>query len=141
MDIFPDGIDLYAAGSPCPSYSSANNANAAGDKDARGQLIYVAVDFVEAKRPKAFLLEQSGQLQSKYKDVLKKILKRTRKAGYNVTYKLLNTLEHGLPQNRPRVYVAGVRADVEKEPFAWPKRLETNNDLIGVVLQSFHKQQ
>merc|ERR1719188_622735 len=41
--------------------------------------------------------------------------------GYNVTYKVLNTKEHGVPQNRPRIYIVGIREDADRGSFAFPE--------------------
>ena len=47
-------------------------------------------------------------------------------AGYNVAYTFINTLQQGLPQNRPRLYMAALRNDATLRPFKWPKPCATS---------------
>ena len=41
-------------------------------------------------------------------------------AGYETHFRLLNTRDFNIPQNRPRVYVVGLRRDSVKHAFQWP---------------------
>ena len=57
------------------------------------------------------------------------------KAGFKVTWKVMNTWEHGLPQNRPRLYIAAIRADCVdvNRRFTWPKRMQTCHNLKDML--------
>lgn len=40
---------------------------------------------------------------------------------YNIRHRVLNSLRHGaVPQNRPRVYIVGIKRTVQVRPFRWP---------------------
>lgn len=55
-------------------------------------------------------------------------------AGYNVYYKLVDTQDFGIPQHRERVYVIGIRRDVQVKQFEWPlacKERLTLKQLLG----------
>ena len=120
----PQDIDLYAAGSPCPAFSTANK-KAAGDKDDRGKLIYNISEFLCSNRPKVALLENVAALKTRHNDVFKRLMKQCKSAGYKLTHKIMNTREHGVPQSRRRLYIAAIRADCinPDREFVWPKRL------------------
>ena len=52
------------------------------------------------------------------------ILKELRDMNkYNVDWSLLNTKESGIPQSRQRVYIVGIRKDVDKGSFKWPEKI------------------
>ena len=50
----------------------------------------------------------------------REVLAELEKAGsYKIHWKVLNTSDHGVPQNRPRLYIVCIREDVGKGTFAW----------------------
>lgn len=55
------------------------------------------------------------------------ILDELSRVGYHTTYKVMTSLEHGVPQMRQRVYFVGVRKDLTDtiEDFVWPETEET----------------
>lgn len=131
-------LDLYASGSPCPSFSRAN-MNAKGVDDPRGRLIYVQCDYISKMRPKSFFLEQVSTLKTRNANVFKDIMESLKEAGYVVSWKLVNTREHNLPHNRPRIYIVGLRRDVydDGRPFKWPKRMPKSNNLLDVLERNY----
>lgn len=54
----------------------------------------------------------------KYRDTFDKILKDLEDMGYTNYWKVLNTKDYGIPQNRERVYVVSILG--EHEPFEFP---------------------
>ena len=116
MKSLPSDIDMYAAGSPCPSFSPAS-AKPNGTKDRRGKLIFKQAEYIEQNHPKSFLLEQVSTFKTLFPKLFKAYIQRLRRAGphgYVVSWKILVTRHHGIPQNRKRVYIAGVRKDLPK---------------------------
>ena len=50
---------------------------------------------------------------------LNNIAEKFSNVGYNVDYKLLDAVDYNVPQNRKRVFIIGIRNDVEKK-FIFP---------------------
>ena len=106
-----DGI---IGGPPCQSWSEAGALR--GIKDKRGQLFFDFIRILKDKQPKFFLAENvSGMLAERHSEALKNIINLFEKSGYEVTYKLLNTSDFGVPQDRKRVIFVGYRKDLEKK--------------------------
>lgn len=107
----PD-CDGIIGGPPCQSWSEAGALR--GIEDKRGQLFFDFIRILKAKKPKFFLAENvSGMLAARHSEALKNIIKLFEKSGYNVTYKLLNTSDFGVPQDRKRVIFVGYRKDLK----------------------------
>jgi len=107
----PD-CDGIIGGPPCQSWSEAGALR--GIEDKRGQLFFDFIRILKAKKPKFFLAENvSGMLAARHSEALENIIKLFEKSGYNVTYKLLNTSDFGVPQDRKRVIFVGYRKDLK----------------------------
>ena len=93
------------AGFPCQPFSIAGKRQ--GFCDTRGTLFFDIERIIEAKQPKAFVLENVKGLTNHDKgNTLKVILHTLRvKLNYNVFYKVLNSKDYGVPQNRERIYL------------------------------------
>ncbi len=54
---------------------------------------------------------------------MKIIFDELEKAGYKVFWKLVNSVDYGVPQMRERIYFVGIRKDLVKDglPFEFPK--------------------
>lgn len=123
----PD-LDLYIAGFPCQSFSMAGKRK--GFQDKRGQVFFGVKDLIDKRRPRAFILEnvkglinhEGGKTMATVMSELRGI-KDNRAEAYEVTYKVLNTLEHGVPQNRERVYIIGILKSCKRFDFEWPEPL------------------
>ena len=112
VEIDPNEVpdcDGIIGGPPCQSWSEAGAGR--GINDSRGQLFHNYVDIIEKKKPKFFLAENvSGLLFNKHNDALNKIFERFLEIGYNVSFKLLDANDYGVPQNRKRVIIVGYPA-------------------------------
>ncbi|HDQ22423.1 MAG TPA: DNA (cytosine-5-)-methyltransferase [Candidatus Uhrbacteria bacterium] len=107
-------FDLMIAGFPCQTFSVIGQRT--GMKDHRGQIIFSLIDIMKAKNLKYFILENvKGLLNHDGGQSLKIILKELDKAGYDVFWKLVNSLNFGVPQMRERIYFVGVRKDLVKK--------------------------
>jgi len=78
-------------------------------------------------------------LQLKHEVVFKNFLAEFEKAGYEVSWKLLDAHDYGVPQNRKRVIIIGYRADLGKK-FEFPQSAEDKKylkhalwDLTGAI--------
>lgn len=111
--INPDDVPdhtILCAGFPCQPFSQAGHKKgfSDGDKSERGNLFFCILDILEAKRPKAFILENVRHLL-KHDDgnTFKRIHDELRAIGYSVNYKIIKASEFGRPQHRPRIYIVG----------------------------------
>jgi DNA (cytosine-5)-methyltransferase 1 len=112
-------IDLYVCGFPCQSFSTAGNRK--GTKEKRGQIFWECLDVINETLPSVFILENvKGILSIENGKTWKIILKElSRNQLYDIDWKLLNTKDYGIPQNRERVFIVGIRRD-SKIKFEWP---------------------
>jgi len=116
-------FDLMIAGFPCQTFSVIGQRK--GFEDDRGQVIYGLINILVAKKIKYFILENvKGLVNHDNGRTLKIILKDLEEAGYNVSYKVLNSLDFGVPQSRERIYFVGVRKDLAKSKYEFPKPQE-----------------
>lgn len=103
--------DLLLAGFPCQPFSIIGKGQ--GFDDTRGTLFFDIARILNARRPRAFVLENVKQIVSHNQGrTLSRILMVLNNLGYSVQYKVLNALDFGLPQKRERVFIIG-----QKSPF------------------------
>lgn len=125
-------FDLLTAGFPCQSFSVAGKGK--GELDSRGTLFYDIIRIAEVKQPKYILLENvKGLTYQTHKKTFDKILELLDKIGYTVYWKILNSKDYGLPQNRERVFFVCFRKDIEPRLFEWPEEEELKLRLIDVL--------
>jgi DNA (cytosine-5)-methyltransferase 1 len=127
--LLPD-IDMYVCGFPCQPFSLMGNKM--GTEDARSNIMYQCIKVIKKKLPKIFILEnvknfkfiQKGQPFNYLLTQLKNI-KHQNEFAYNVYYDILNTKDYGIPQNRERIFIIGIRKDVQKEntTYTTPEKL------------------
>ena len=114
----PDNPDVVIGGFPCQGFSIANLGRS--EKDERNFLYKEMVKIIIAKKPKFFVAENvKGILSLAKGKVIELIVKDFRKIGYNVSYRLLNAANYGIPQMRERVFIIGNRTRKEN-PFPVP---------------------
>lgn len=118
--------DLLTAGFPCQPFSSAGQKK--GIKDPRGTLFINIIEVLKSRKPKYFVLENVKRLLSMKKgSQFAAILNELAKLDYFIEWRLLNAVHFGLPQNRQRVFITGIRKDlIQKIPTI---KLATTSDL------------
>lgn len=117
--------DLLTAGFPCQPFSSAGKKR--GIRDARGTIFAELARIIERLAPRYFVLENVKRLLSMERGAhFATILDAFAELHYEVEWRLLNACDFGLPQNRQRVFVVGVREDGD---VADRPRLATGADL------------
>ena len=110
--------DVLLAGFPCQPFSIIGNRR--GFDDIRGTLFFEIARILEAKKPPLFILENVKQLKGHdHGKTLNRILDDLEALGYNVSWKVLNALDFGLPQKRERIVIVGF-LDNQVE-FTFPK--------------------
>ena len=132
-DDIPD-FDILLAGFPCQPFSNAGQRK--GVNDERGTLFeecerFIKVGLSRKRKPKAFVFENvRGIMSSKMPDgttVPNEIKKLTEKLGFNTTYKLIKASNYGVPSDRYRLVIIGVRKDLGTFDF----------DLLNDVVTEF----
>ena len=110
-------IDILTGGFPCQSFSIvAQNPKRLGVKDDRGKLFFEMCRILRDKQPKCFIAENvKGILSANGKSAFPLIIKEFEDSGYNVSYRLLNAVNYGVPQKRERVIIVGIRKDLNKK--------------------------
>ena len=115
----PD-FDLLTGGFPCQSFSVAGKGK--GELDTRGTLFHEIIRIAEHKKPKYMLLENVKGLTNKnHRETFEKILSEIKRIGYSAKIKVLNSKEHGIPQNRERVWFVCFREIEDFKQFNWPE--------------------
>lgn len=112
-------IDFVIGGPPCQSFSAAGRraAGVAGTKDDRGSLFEEYVRVLKKLKPKGFLFENVyGLLGAEKGESIKKIVKAFREIGYNISYRILDAADYGVPQHRERLIIVGSRDKIFKFP-------------------------
>lgn len=110
----PD-FDILCAGFPCQPFSQAGFKK--GFEETRGTLFFDIVKIIDAKRPKAFFLENVRHLQNhndgKTFATIKRIIED--ELGYSFHFKIVKASDFGLPQHRPRLFMVGFKDGSEFE--------------------------
>jgi DNA (cytosine-5)-methyltransferase 1 len=128
----PEGI---IGGPPCQSWSLAGKM--LGIKDKRGQLFYQYIRILKDKQPLFFVAENvPGMVSSTHINAFNDILKEFEATGYNISYKLIDARDYGVPQERKRVIIVGYRKDIGikfefPEPSHTREKWQTLKDAIG----------
>ena len=113
----PD-IDVFCYSPPCQAFSIAGKQ--LGFEDKRGILFFESLKIIQAKKPKYCLMENvKGLTTKKFNSEFQEMLKSLENEGYKNYWKVLNTKDYGLPQNRERVFVISIRNDIEQD-FEFP---------------------
>lgn len=117
-------VDLYLAGFPCQPFSTAGLRQGKRDAKHRGNLFNYCASYIQKKLPRAFVLENVYALKtSTHKDYFDEIMRTLQKLGggaYHVTESIMNTLDHGLPHHRRRLYIVGLKRSKLCRDFKFP---------------------
>jgi len=103
--------DLLVGGVPCQAWSIAGKRGGFDDK--RGNLWFECFRILREKQPKYFLLENvKGLLSHDKGKSMERICEELCKCGYAIDFEVLNSKDFGVPQNRQRVFIIGIRLDL-----------------------------
>ncbi len=120
IELNPKELDILMGGPPCQGFSQHRIKNSGVD-DPKNELLLRYFDYVKAIKPKVFIVENvRGMLWPKHINYINKFYKLALENGYDVKPpEVLDAKDYGVPQNRKRVFVLGVRVDCNLD-VNWP---------------------
>ena len=122
-------FDICLAGFPCQAFSQAGTGGAGrlGFDDEfkgqnRGNLFLEVVRICQYHQPKIIFCENvNGLVKHDNGRTFRVIRESFRNLGYQVFWKVLNSKDFEVPQNRERIYVVAFRDDLNVGEFVFPK--------------------
>jgi len=132
----PD-FDLLCAGFPCQPFSQAGYKRGFEEsRDKRGNMFFEIARILDAKRPKAYFLENVRHLLNHDDGRTFRIVRETlENLGYSFHHKIVKASEFGLPQHRPRVFMVGFLGEKDGDSgFRFPSPAPLNltmSDIFG----------
>lgn len=142
-EIPTESVDIYMTSPPCQSFSLAGQRKGKDDENGRGILFFNSLEFIKVNQPRFFIFENVKGLLSHDKTNPKAEIGNTfqewinhlggksvngvpilfpedNAVEYHLYWKVLNSKEHGVPQNRERVFLIGIHEDKDNK-FQYPK--------------------
>jgi len=129
-----ESLDIYMTSPPCQSFSLAGKRQ--GENSDKGVLFYNSHEFIVKNNPRYFIFENvkgllsddNGKTFQRWIDYLggksvngnPVIFPHENSVPYHVYYQVMNAKHYGVPQNRERIFIIGIRDDADNE-FSFPK--------------------
>lgn len=130
-------FDICLAGFPCQAFSLAGQRKGFEDNfkgKCRGTLFLDVARICQYHKPKVIFCENVKGLLIHDKGNTFKIIKETfEDLGYKVFYKVLNSKDFGVPQNRERVYIVAFRNDIAPDNFDFPLPTDSSKKLRDII--------
>jgi DNA (cytosine-5)-methyltransferase 1 len=131
----PD-FDILCAGFPCQPFSQAGHKRGFEDNhnSERGNLFFNIAEILEAKKPKAFFLENVRGLVTHDDGNTFKIIRNILEdeLGYSFYFKVVHASDYGLPQLRPRAFMVGFRDEDFMKSFTFPPSIPLKFNMSDV---------
>lgn len=104
-------------GPPCPDFSVGGKNK--GKNGERGKLSKTYIDHICKLKPSFFVFENvKGLIKTKkHREFFLELIKQLQENGYAVDEKLLNALDFGVPQDRERIILLGIRKGLYRKIF------------------------
>lgn len=132
-EIPSESLDIYMTSPPCQAFSLAGKR--LGKDDNRGILFFNSYEFIQQNKPRYFIFENvkgllsddGGRTFQEWINMLggksfngnPVLFPYEESVPYHIYWKVLNAKHHGVPQNRERVFIIGIRDDSDNT-FRWP---------------------
>jgi DNA (cytosine-5)-methyltransferase 1 len=145
-EIPSESLDIYMTSPPCQAFSLAGKRLGKGDK--RGILFFNSHEFIQENKPRYFIFENVKGLLSddngktfqewinylggKSVNGAPTIFPTDDAVPYHLYWKVMNAKHHGVPQNRERVFLIGIRDDSDND-FQFPKEEHLTTRLKDVL--------
>jgi len=118
----------YANRNTCPKCGSKNI-----DKKTTSSLIVEYLRIIQVKKPNVIMFENVKNLVGKkFKGTFDLFYNELNEYGYNCYYKVLNAKDYGVPQNRERIYLIGIKKELDNGKFKFPTEFDN-----GLRLRDF----
>lgn len=133
-EIPAESLDIYMTSPPCQAFSLAGKR--LGKEDKRGILFFNSHEFIQVNKPRFFIFENvkgllsddGGKTFSEWINMLggksvngnAVLFPYEDAVPYHIYWQVLNAKDFGVPQNRERVFIIGIRDD-EDNTFQFPK--------------------
>jgi len=124
------GISGLIGGPPCQDYSvGGKNAGIEGEK---GRLIHSYLNLVKKVLPQFLFFENVEGLYKvkRHRAAFNAFVEDLESCGYVVFHDILNVLNYGYPQDRPRIALVAFKKEIVESLIAAGYRLEKNNELL-----------
>lgn len=143
LGLSPGEVDILVGGPPCQVFSRVGIGKMRKlgrdiESDHRNFLYKEFVRFVAYYKPLCFVMENVDNLANK-EGTLAKIYKdfsrnqRKGYPGYKVDYQVLDASDFGVPQKRMRLFIIGIRSDLEVDP-PFPKKRVKHPISVGEAI-------
>ena len=145
-EIPKESLDVYMTSPPCQAFSLAGKR--LGKEDKRGVLFFNSHEFIKKNNPRYFIFENvkgllsddNGNTFSEWLNMLggksvnglPVLFAYEDSVPYHIYYKVMNAKKHGVPQNRERVFIIGIRDDADNT-FRWAKEEHLTKRLKDVL--------
>jgi DNA (cytosine-5)-methyltransferase 1 len=145
-EIPSESLDIYMTSPPCQAFSLAGKRK--GEDDDRGILFYNSHEFIQKNKPRFFIFENvkgllsddGGRTFQRWIDYLggksvngtQTMFPMDKSVPYHIYYRVLNAKDYGVPQNRERIFILGIRDDSDNL-FTWPKTMKLTKRLKDVL--------
>ena len=148
-----ESLDIYCTSPPCQAFSMAGKRM--GKDDQRGILFFNSLEFIKENKPRYFIFENVKGLLSHDRQDKNAVYGRTFQewinylggksvngvhtffpyedsVPYHIYFQVLNAKHYGIPQNRERVFIIGIRDDKDND-FQFPKQFPLEKRLKDVL--------
>lgn len=141
-----ESLDIYMTSPPCQAFSIAGKR--LGKDDKRGILFFNSHEFIQVNKPRYFIFENVKGLLSddggktfqewvnmlggKSVNGVPILFPYDNSVPYHLYWQVLNAKNHGVPQNRERVFIIGIRDDVDNN-FRFPVEEHLTKKLKDVL--------
>ena len=145
-EIPSESLDIYMTSPPCQAFSLAGNR--LGKEDKRGILFFNSHEFIQINKPRFFIFENvkgllsddGGKTFSEWVNMLggksvnglPVLFPYKESVPYHLYWQVLNAKHHGVPQNRERVFLIGIRDDADNR-FQFPREEHLTKRLKDVL--------
>lgn len=139
-------LDIYMTSPSCQSFSIAGKRK--GENSDNGILFYNSLEFIKENKPRFFIFENvkgllsdaNGKTYGKWIDLLGGksvdgnaiLFPNENSVPYHIYAKVLNAKHYGVPQNRERIFIVGIRDDIDNT-FSWPKPVVLKKRLKDIL--------
>lgn len=136
----PQDIDLITYGFPCQDISLAGKQQGFEDADGnktRSGLFFDALRIITECQPKIAIAENVKNLTGKkFSEQFTIVLNSLENAGYTNYWKVLNSKDYEIPQNRERVFIISIRKDIDTGIFEFPNGVALHQCLANLLENS-----